>query len=534
VLDILWHFSHPALRGIHALEARMKFERKELIQLAGAIGLALLVVGYVRYSVVEELQLPTKIVLIVGGVLILAWLVLDFSSLIGFFSKRSSKLGTNTTVLVIAVLAILVFLNYLGFRHHKTFDLTTEKLYTLSDQTKKIVDPIRADVQVYMFAKPSDPELQQQIGAMKDQMGEYENLNHHIHFTVIDPEENPGLAKQYDITQMGQVVVVNGTHVEHLQETTEQDVTSAILKATSSTVKTVCFVEGHGEKTITATDGKGYSAVSAELQKENYQVKPVNLVQNGSVPSDCSVLVDPGPAKSFFPQEAQMVEKYLDAGGKAMFLLDPGTDPQLGAVMQPWNIKVDNDYVIDVSGVGRLIGMGPGIPLVIDYGDNPIVRDFRNSMTFFPLARTVAIADTSKTEPQETELLKTSAQSFTVPSLGNGTVKYDPKTDQRGPLSLGVAAQNASGKADSRLVVIGNSEFASNQWEGQQRNGDLFYNSVNWLTEEANLISIRPKEAANRRVTLTEAQQRIVQWISMVFVPLFVIVAGIIVWVKRR
>lgn len=511
----------------------MTSKRKEFIPLAGAIGLALLIVGYVRYSVTEELQLPTKIVLIVGGVLILAWLVLGFRSLLGFFSKRSSKLGTNITVLVIAVIAILVFLNYLGDRHHKTFDLTSQKLYTLSDQSKKIVEPIRSDIQVYMFARSAGPE-EQQVQSMKDQMAEYTDQNHHIHFTAIDPQENPGLAKQYGITRMGEVVVVNGTHIEHLQDTAEQDITSAILKATSTTVKTVCFVEGHGEKSIDGSDGKGFSRASAELQKENYQVKSVNLVTAGSVPSDCSVLVDAGPIKPFFAQETQMVEKYLDGGGKAMFLLDPGTDPQLSAVMQPWNIKVSEDYVIDVSGVGRLLGMGPGVPLVINYGESPIVRNFKDTMTFFPLARTVAVADTSKTQPQATELLKTSAASFTVPSLGNGTVKFDPKTDQRGPLSLGVAAEKIAGKDDARLVVIGNSEFASNQWEDQQRNGDLFFNSVNWLAQESNLISIRPKEAANRRVTLTEAQQREVQWLSSVFVPLLVVVIGIIVWVKRR
>ncbi len=511
----------------------MEVQRKQITQIAGLVGLLLLVAGYVLYSVNEQLQLSTKVVLIVGGALIITWFVLGFRSVTGFFSKRSSKLGTNTTVLVIAVLAILVFLNYLGFRHHKTFDLTSQKLYTLSDQTKKIVNPLRSDVQIYMFARSSGPEGQQ-VQSMKDEMGLYESQNHHVHFTVVDPQENPGLAKQYDISRMGEVVVVNGSHVQHLQDTTEGDITSAILKVTSTTVKTVCFIEGHGEKSISATDAKGYSAVDSGLQKQNYNVKSINLVTTGSVPSDCSVLVDPGPTKPFFPQEAQMIEKYLNGGGTAMFLLDPGTDPQLSAIMQPWNVNVGDDYVIDVSGVGRLLGAGPAIPLVLSYGDNPIVRDFQNSMTFFPLARTVAIADTSKSEPQATELLKTSAASFTVASLGNGTVKYDPKKDQRGPLSLGVAAENKSGTADPRLVVIGNSEFATNQWQDQQRNGDLFYNSVNWLTEESNLISIRPKEAANRRVTLTEAQQREVEWISSVFVPLFVVVIGIIVWLKRR
>ena len=508
----------------------MKWDRRELARLAGALGLALLIAGYVRYTVLEQFQLTNKILLIAGGVLVLAWIVLDFRTLIEFFSKRSSKLGTNTSVLVIAVLAILIFVNYLGFRHHKTFDLTSEKLYTLSDQTKKIVKPIKSDVDIFLFAKSTDPQVLQ----LRDQMSEYENLNPHIHFRVVDPQENPDLTKQYGVVREGQVIVVSGKNIQRLEETTEQDFASAILKATSTTVKTVCFVEGHGEKSTSASDSKGYSGVAGELAKENYQVKSVNLVTSNDAPSDCSVLVDVGPQKSFFPQEAQMMEKYLDDGGKAMLLLDPGTDPKVDAVLQPWNVKLGDNYVIDVSGVGRLLGAGPGIPLVVDYGDSPVVRNFKGSMTFFPLARTVSIADAAKTEPQSVELLKTSAASFTVPNLGNGTVKYDPKTDQRGPLPLGVAAEKKSGSTDARLVVIGNSEFATNQWVGQQRNGDLFFNAINWLTEEENLISIRPKEAANRRVTLTEAQQRELSWFSMVFLPLIVIIGGIYIWVKRR
>ncbi|MGH9709332.1 MAG: GldG family protein, partial [Candidatus Acidiferrales bacterium] len=385
-------------------------------------------------------------------------------------------------------------------------------------------------VDIFLFAKSSNP----QVPELKQQMAEYENLNPHVHFSVVDPQERPDLAKQYSVAREGQVIVVSGKNIQRLEETTEQDFASAILKATSTAVKTVCFVEGHGEKSTSATDSKGYSAVTGELAKENYQTKSVNLVTSNDVPSDCSALVDVGPAKSFFPQESQMIEKYLDGGGKSMLLLDPGTNPKLDTVLQAWNINLGDNYVIDVSGVGRLLGAGPGIPLVVNYGESPVVRNFKGSMTFFPLARTVSIDASAKTEPQSVELLKTSAASFTVPNLGNGTVKYDPMKDQRGPLSLGVAAEKKSGSTDARLVVIGNSEFATNQWVGQQRNGDLFFNAINWLTEEENLISIRPKEAANRRVTLTEAQQRELSWFSMVFLPLIVILGGIYIWVKRR
>lgn len=507
----------------------MNFDRKGLIGLGGSLGAALLIAGYLRYSIEEELGTATKIVLIAGGVLVLSWIVLDFRGIIGYFSKRSSKLGTNTTVLVAAVLAILVFLNYLGNRHHKTFDLTSEKLFTLSDQTKKIVGSLKTDVDVFCFDKSTD----QQLRAIRDQMLEYQNLSRHVHFRVVDPQEQPELAKQYGVARMGQVIVVSGPHIQRLEETGEQDITSAILKATSREVKTVCFVEGHGEKSTSDSNGTSLSSVAGELKNEDYQVKSVNLVTSNGVPSDCSVLVDAGPTQALFPQEAQMIEKYLDGGGKAMLLLDPGVDAKLDDVLKSWNINAGDNYVIDASGVGRLFGASPAYPLVLDYGTSPITRNFERSMTFFPLARTVAIADRSKSDLQSVELLKTSAASFTVPKL-TSTVKFDPATDQRGPLSLGVSAEKKSGKTDARLVVIGNSVFATNQWVGQQRNGDLFFNAINWLSEEESLISIRPKSPANRRVTLTAAQQKMLTWFNLVILPLLVILGGIYIWVKRR
>ncbi len=168
--------------------------------------------------------------------------------------------------------------------------------------------------------------------------------------------------------------------------------------------------------------------------------------------------------------------------------------------------------VIDASGVGRLFGTGPAVPLVVDYGASPITQNFTGTMTFFNLARTVTLTDKNKSDPQGIELLKTSPRSFTVPNLKTKEVRYDPAKDTAGPLSLGVAAERNSGGGDSskhaRLVVIGNSAFATNQWAGLQRNGDLFVNTVNWLAQDEDLISVRPKNPASRRVILTEAQQR--------------------------
>jgi ABC-type uncharacterized transport system involved in gliding motility auxiliary subunit len=250
------------------------------------------------------------------------------------------------------------------------------------------------------------------------------------------------------------------------------------------------------------------------------------------VPSTCDVVVIAGPTQGYFAQETTMIEKFLDGGGKALIEVDPEKDPKLDDLFKAWNVDVGKNVVIDASGVGRLVGTGPVVPLVMEYGESPITKNLQGKMTFFPLARTSSIADKSKTDAQSVELLKTSARSFTIPNLNQKEVKFDPKT--AGPLSLGVAASHKSGDNESRLVVIGNSEFASNQALGQAGNGDLFFNTIDWLAQDENLISIRPKSAENRRVTMTKSQGTALFWLDQIFLPGIVIFSGIYIWWKRR
>jgi len=509
----------------------MKWDRKEIAQFAGVLGGAFLLSGYIRYSIQGEWLTLNKSLLIAGGVLLLAAIVVGFGSIIGFFSQRSSKLGTNTAILGLAVLVIIGLANFVGYRHHKRFDLTSEKLYTLSDQSKKIASGLKNDVTVIHFSKEPDTPL-------SDLMTEYRSVNPRIKFQNFDPQEKPEIAKRYGVTRMGETVLASGDKTEHLDsgfrsQASEEDITSTLLKLTRDTVKTVCFVTGHGEKGLTDNGEDGYSTADAGMKRDGYATKTINLVTENGVPSDCSILVIAGPTQGYFPQEVAFISKYLDGGGKALIMVDPETEPKLDDVFKAWNVNVGQNVVIDASGVGRLFGAGPAIPLVAEYGSSPITKGFQGSMTFFPLARTVSVADKGKSDPQDTELLKTSQRSFTIPNLNQKEVKYDPKTDTMGPLSLGVSASKTGEKA-GRLVVIGDSDFASNKANSLQRNGDLFYNTINWLAQDENLISIRPKSATNRRVSLTEGQASGLRWLDLIFLPGLVLVSGIYIWWKRR
>jgi ABC-type uncharacterized transport system involved in gliding motility auxiliary subunit len=509
----------------------MKSQRQGWAEFAASIGAACLIAGYLRYTIQGEWLRTAEVLAVAGGVLLLAAVVFGFRGILAFFSKRSSRLGTNTTILAVAVIAILVIVNFVGYRHHKRFDLTSEKLFTLSDQTRKVVGGLAQDVTIVRFAKVPDAQLD-------DLMTEYKNLGPHIKYENVDPQEKPDVARDYGATHMGDVIVSSGSRKETLQGNSEEAITTAILKVTRNQSKMVCFVTGHGERSLTDDGAQGYTQADQGLKKEDYVTKTINLASGTDVPSDCDVLVIAGSTQAFFPQETAMVSKYLDGGGKALIEVDPvieskQSEPNLDSIFQKWNINVGKNVVIDSSGMGRLLGAGPAIPLVINYGDSPITKGLERTMTFFPLARTVSIADKSKPDPQAVELLMTSQQSFTKAKLEH-EVSYDPKTDTMGPLSLGVAASRTADNKSARLVVIGDSDFASNQAISQASNGDLFFNTIDWLAQDENLISIRPKSATSRRIVLTQGQSVGLEWFELLLLPGFVIILGISIWWKRR
>ena len=505
----------------------MNNKLQEYTRLSGFVGAAMLISGLVRQNIEGVWGWMNISLVAAGAVLILAAVALNFRDLIAFFSGRSGKAGVNLGGLLIAFLAILGLLNYLGYRYHKRFDLTPEGLYTLSDQSKKILNGLQKDVRVIKFDKVEDQPL-------SDQMAVFKNQTQRLTYERVDPQQKPDLARQFNVQRMGETVIVAGERVERPQATSEQDLINAIMKVTRDQMKTICFISGHGERDIADAEAEGYQAIDKALQNENYQTRSINLITENQVPADCSVIVLSGPKSALIPQEATLIGKYLDEGGKALIQIDPDTDPGVGDILKSWNVEMGKDTVIDVSGVGRLFGTGPAVPLVGEYGNHPITKDMKRTATFFPLARSVKKSGGERTDITQTELLKTSERSWGETALQGDDAKFDEGQDNEGPVTLGITATKMVGEKEARLVVIGDSDFANNNYVRLAGNGDLFLNTVNWLAQEEDLISIRPKSPTNRSVTMTESQQRTFFLLVVLLMPLTVIGIGAYVWWKRR
>ncbi len=465
-----------------------------------------------------------------------------------FLKTRQSKFGAFLAGYLLVVLAILGAVNYLANRYNKTKDLTASKLYSLSDQTVKIAKNLQSDVKIYDFDR-SDAWTESRFGpSPKDQLTRYSNLSPKIQVQFVDPVRTPMLAKQMNVTTLGTVIIETGGRHEEAKGLTEEEITNALIRALKPNKRTACFLTGNGEHDIENTAAEGMSAVKQALESSNFIVKTVSLLEKQpAVPADCTVLLVAGPKNDLIGVEIDAIKKFVEGGGRALFMLNPLTKnvdtTALAKLLDDWSVSVNDDLVVDLSGIGQLFGTDEFSPLVTKYENHAITREMRNTAALFPLARSVT-PGTAKGGVTVDKLFGTSAKSYAVKDFRSGKVEINPKRDTAGPINLGVAAvYNVQGSSapdapkasNGRFVVTGSSRFVTNSTLGfPGGNKDLFLNMMNWLTNDEDLIAIRPKDVEDRRLSLNQAQMGRILYTNVFGLPLLIIALGAWVWWKRR
>ena len=270
----------------------------------------------------------------------------------------------------------------------------------------------------------------------------------------IDAVKQPSRANQYQVQQLGTVVFEYDGRTERVTSDGEQELTNGLIKVVQGKQHKVYFVQGHGEKSTEGSDRDSYSTIAKSLGTENYTVEKLVLAQQKDVPADASVLVVAGPKTDFFAPEIDMLKRYLAKGGKLLLLLDPpdkaggGELTSLTALLKDWAIEVGNNVVVDVSGMGQLLGTGAEVPVAAKYQPHPITDRF-NLLTAYRLARSVAPVGpggASGKFPQT--LVETSPNSWaetdikTLNDLGTGRSATSTRETRPGPVSLAAAVSS--------------------------------------------------------------------------------------------
>jgi ABC-type uncharacterized transport system involved in gliding motility auxiliary subunit len=453
-----------------------------------------------------------------------------------WIEARQTKYTAYVTVYILVILCIIAVANVLANRYNKSYDSTSNKRYSLSEQTAKIVKGIVQPINITYFDKTSG------FQGAKDLLDRYATLSPKVHLEYSDPDKNPQAARAAGITKYGTTVVQVGAKKEDAKSMTEEEVTGAIIRDLKSNARNVCFLSGSGERQIDDADRPGLSHFKDLLSKDDYTAKSISLLEKPEIPSDCTVVVIAGPKNDYQQPAVDAIKKFVEDGGRAMFLLDPplkigrptADNDALDSLLQSWGVTVDKDLMLDLSPVGQLLGVGPTIALVSTYAPHPIVNEMKGTATGFPLARSLEIKNTDKSTVQK--LFDSSESSLATNKLDTPNVNPKDPTNKTGPMTIAAAGSYNTGKENSqgRFVVVGSSSWVANSFISFNGNGDLALNAMNWLSSDEDLISIRPKPQEDRKVNMTGAQFNWVRLSSQFLFPGALLLAGLSVWWRRR
>ena len=454
-----------------------------------------------------------------------------------WIKARQTKYAAYAVTYILVIIAIVVVANVLADRYNKSYDATANKRYSLSDQTAKIVKGLKQPATITYFNQST------RFRDGRDLLDQYANLSSKLQVKYVDPDKDPEVAREAGIRNLGTAVVQVGAKHEEAKSMTEEGITGALIRDLKSTTRTVCFTSGSGEHQLDDSNREGMSKFKELLGKDNYESKSVDLLTKAEVPSDCTTLVVAGPTKNYEQPEVDAIKKYVEDGGRALFMLDPplrlgheeiADNDALTNLLGGWGVTLDKDLILDLNPLGQIAGLGPQVALVTNYASQPIVDQLRGTATGFPLARSLDIKNTDKTSVQK--LFDSSSTSLATSNLSSSSVNVNDPKNKKGPLTLAAAGTYNTGKENSqgRFVVVGSSTWAANRFIDFNGNDDLASNAINWLSSDEDLISIRPKAPEDRRITMTGRQLAWVRAISQFGLPFAVVILGVSVWWRRR
>lgn len=500
----------------------------------GVIGLVVLaVIPFAYFAVGGGWNWLFTVQAVLGAAFVAFFAATNFSDVGRIATGRGTFFVGFTLLATVLVLGLVTAGNYVAHQSGVKKDLTAAGLFTLSPDSVKTAEGLKEKVQILAFYRSDEDAYQ----GLKQLVARYQAHTKNLELKSIDPAKEPMLVDQYKISLQGnRVVVVMGQKSEKLEGMSEEALTNALVKLTRGASKKVYFTTGHGEADLKDQKSeRGYAMVKADMENEGLDPVELNLVQVDAIPADAAAVVVAGPQKAFLPQETKLLEAYLAGGGRVMILVDPGVKNGLDGLLAKYGVQADDDLVLDTNRLSQILGTGPAVPMVQTYSKHPITEKF-NLAVLFPTARSLtALNVDGASRPQVVALSSQSAWGET--SYQEAQAQYDPG-EKRGPLGLMVATTKPapSGKwtKEARLVVFGDSEFADNQWAPQLGNRDLMLNSVNWLAEQMDRITIRAKRRASSRIFLTENQAMFLRMFSVNLLPLTLAAIGLAVWVVRK
>ena len=504
-------------------------------------------------------------------------------------TRKALVEGSTLGAGVLLALALFTMVNYLGMRHYERADWTRSQLYSLSEKSETVARSLDRDVDMVIFFGPGS-EL---YDATSELLDRYAAANpQRIRKREVDPAKNlleaRQLVEQYGIERENVVVIAAGDDRRVIDEMDlaeydysgaqmgqaptleefkgEQLITSALLALVEERKPRVLFTTGHGEGPLEAGDARSLSQARDLLGRDNFEIESWAPLGKTEVPANTDLVVVAGPTTSFLPQELALFSSYLERGGRMLWLLDPVFDAagvqtaSLGVEewLSGYGVELAGDVVIDPS--SDLPFFGPETLYTASYGTHPIVEalEQRQTPVLLPLARSVAVG-TTPAGATTSELLRTSSEGWGETDLANLDAIGAGEGDIPGPVPLAAAVSwsvtpeapqplvidegaedaeapsaDAEAATESRLVVFGDSDFATDAQVANGANALLLLNTLNWLVKREELIDIEGRKPQRTRLTLSDSELNDIYLIVLILLPGLAVAAGIGMYRARR
>ena len=300
--------------------------------------------------------------------------------------------------------------------------------------------------------------------------------------------------------------------------------------------KHIGFVTGHGERGIHNQARGGFSMVRAALERQGYQVSEISLKTTPLTPSGVTTLIVPGPTGPLTPDEMDNIRSYIQAGGRLLLLLDPQTSHGYSPLVEEWGVELGPGIIVDP--VDRMAQSSPTALQIKRFMGHDITLNFTSPL-LLPVSRHIGFDAKKGAQWTFTELAQTSEDSWVEMNMDNKDPSLDPETDTPGPLVLAATLEPRGSKKGKdpnhpAIVIIGNSIFASNAYLSFPGNTDFILQSVAWLADEHDLLSIAPKDPALRPFIPNPTQEHMLLALQVFSLPSLFLLLGLTIWRRRR
>lgn len=447
-------------------------------------------------------------------------------------------LRAHDVLFVVLLITVAGLLGWLSTRYAHESDWTASGRNTLSAASIGILAGLPGDLDIVAYAREEPQLLRKRISSL---VSRYQRHKSDLHLVFVDPDVEPQRVRELGITMDGEMVIEYQGRSERLQELSESALTNALQRVARGGERRLLFLAGHGERDPHGSAGYDLSAWARQLQARGIGIERFNLLEEGAPPRD-AVLVIASPRVALLPTEVERIVRYIDDGGKLLWLRDPDAPPGLEALAQSLGATWEAGVVVDptVSQVGMMLfgTDDPRMALVANYPPHEITRDFEYN-TLFPVAGAISVEPPG--EWTATALLNSLSNAWLERGETQGTINYDEGRDLPGPLALGVALSRnlqqtgADGQAvRQRVLLVADGDFLSNGFLGLAGNLQLGLNIANWLSGDDLLIDIPARVTPDASLQLSPVAMGAIGFGFLMVLPLLLLASGLVIWLGRR